>query len=39
MVFRSSDKKVKTGAAKLKKATRKGYSVIEWGGANLDRPM
>jgi hypothetical protein len=36
MVFRKSDKKVKTGSPKIKKVTRKWYTVVEWGGCNLD---
>lgn len=36
MVFQNSDKKVKTGTPKLTKAKRKGYTVVEWGGCNLD---
>lgn len=36
MVFRWSDTPVKTGNPKLQKAKRKWYSVIEWGGTNMD---
>jgi hypothetical protein len=36
MVFQSADSPVKTGDPKLSKSSRKGYSVIEWGGCNLD---
>ncbi len=36
MVFRWSDTPVKTGNPKLQKAKRKWYSVVEWGGTNMD---
>jgi hypothetical protein len=36
MVFKKSDKKVKTWSPKLKKVARKWYTVVEWGGSNLD---
>lgn len=37
MIFKSSNEKIKTGNPKLKQAKRKGYTVVEWGGSNLDQ--
>jgi hypothetical protein len=36
MVFRTSSSLIKTGNPKLSKSSRKWYSVVEWGGCNLD---
>jgi hypothetical protein len=36
MVFQKSQTMVNTGVRQLQKATRKGFSVVEWGGCNMD---
>jgi len=36
MIFRRSDTPVDVGAPELPRAERRGFTVVEWGGANLD---
>lgn len=36
MIFRRSDVPVEVGAPELPQRTRRGFTVVEWGGADLD---
>lgn len=38
MIFRRSDVPVPVGAPELPQRTRRGFTVVEWGGADLDAP-